>query len=134
MKVWQAYVNQLLKSSEVSDVPVSLLKEVIFLKFCYTYLFDCFQKDLTAYSLLFSILSCDQMSTIDSSPASVISFTVPIESTGKLFLAIGRGSGSLEVWIGELKSSNFDKACCPDAHEHIVSLCEFFNTSTNYGS
>lgn len=88
MKLWQAYVNQLLKSSEVSDVPVSLLK---------------------------------QISTIDSSPASVISFIVPIQSPDKLFLAIGRGSGSLEVWIGELKSSNFDKACCPDAHGHIVT-------------
>ncbi|XP_027100819.2 uncharacterized protein [Coffea arabica] len=100
VKVWQAYVNQLLKSSEVSDVLVSLLKEI---------------------------------STIDSSPASVISFTVPIESTGKLFLAIGRGSGSLEVWIGELKSSNFDKACCPDAHEHIVTgLAWAFGTNCLY--
>lgn len=59
--------------------------------------------------------------TTDSSPISVLSLLVPEKSQGIMLLAIGKGSGSVEVWIGNLRTSKFDKSGSFNAHEHIVS-------------
>ncbi|KAI5657533.1 hypothetical protein M9H77_26326 [Catharanthus roseus] len=59
--------------------------------------------------------------TTDSSPISVLSLLVPEKSQGIMLLAIGKGSGSVEVWIGNLRTSKFDKSGSFNAHEHIVT-------------
>ncbi|KAL3524457.1 hypothetical protein ACH5RR_017291 [Cinchona calisaya] len=100
VKIWKAYVKELLNSLHVSHVPFSLLKEVV---------------------------------TIDCGTVSVLSLILSKESLGKMLLAVGRGSGSLEVWVGNLHSSNFEKAHCPKAHEHIVTgLAWAFGTNCLY--
>lgn len=59
--------------------------------------------------------------TVDSVPVSVLSLIVPVHSTNSLFLAIGKGSGSLEVWICEISTRKFHKAGSYDAHGQIVT-------------
>lgn len=61
--------------------------------------------------------------TSGCSPISVLTLFVPKNSQGTVLLAIGKGSGSVEVWIGDLYTSKFDKVGCFSAHEQIVSYC-----------
>lgn len=61
--------------------------------------------------------------TSGCSPISVLTLFVPKNSQGTVVLAIGKGSGSVEVWIGDLHTSKFDKFGCFSAHEQIVSYC-----------
>ena len=53
---------------------------------------------------------------------TLLSLNLPNSSVHKLFLAIGRGSGSLEIRIFNLTSSEFDSVRSYEAHDHVVSL------------
>ncbi|KAM7463624.1 hypothetical protein LguiA_031745 [Lonicera macranthoides] len=80
-----------------------------------------------SFSLLKEVIS------VDSVPISVLSLIVPAQSPGQLLLAVGKGSGSLEVWICDLSAHKFDKAGSYDAHDHIVTgLSWAFNGSCLY--
>ncbi|KAL8049351.1 hypothetical protein ABFX02_06G016100 [Erythranthe guttata] len=67
----------------------------------------------------FSLLK--EVMTVDSATISVLSLTVPSHSPGKLLLAIGKGSGSFEVWMLEMATRKFEKNGCYDAHDRIVT-------------
>lgn len=55
-------------------------------------------------------------------PASIslISLTVPKQSQEKIVLAIGKGSGSLEVWICNISCKKVQSAGFYDAHDQMV--------------
>lgn len=39
-----------------------------------------------------------------------------------MLLAVGKGSGSFEVWICDVSNSKFDKFGSYDAHDNVVSF------------
>ncbi|XP_016508487.1 uncharacterized protein LOC107826060 isoform X1 [Nicotiana tabacum] len=88
VKIWQACCRRLVESSELSDSPFSLLKEV---------------------------------KAVDFAMASVVSFNVSAQSPNKMLLAIGNGSGSIEVWSCDILVRRFEKAGSCDAHNHVVT-------------
>lgn len=55
-------------------------------------------------------------------PITLLSLNVPNLPVHKLFLAVGRGSGSLEIRIFNLSSNEFDSVRLYDAHDHVVSI------------
>ncbi|KAF4351689.1 hypothetical protein G4B88_023444 [Cannabis sativa] len=57
----------------------------------------------------------------DDVPVSVISLTVPAQSSNKIFLAVGKGSGIFEVWICDISNSKYDKVGSYDSHDNIVT-------------
>ncbi|XP_057786174.1 uncharacterized protein LOC131003653 [Salvia miltiorrhiza] len=59
--------------------------------------------------------------TVDSSMISVLSLTVPAQSPWKLFLAIGKASGSLELWIVDTSIDKFNNVGCYNAHDRTVA-------------
>ncbi|GFP88756.1 hypothetical protein PHJA_001019300 [Phtheirospermum japonicum] len=67
----------------------------------------------------FSLLK--EVMTLDSATISILSLTAPSQSPWKLFLAIGKGSGSFEVWIIDMLTRKFEKVGCYNAHERIVT-------------
>ncbi|XP_073016697.1 uncharacterized protein [Primulina eburnea] len=67
----------------------------------------------------FSLLR--QVITVDSAPVSILSFTAPLQTPLNLFLAIGKGSGSFEVWTMNMTSHEFEIIGCYSAHDHIVT-------------
>ncbi|XP_073138680.1 uncharacterized protein [Henckelia pumila] len=67
----------------------------------------------------FSLLR--EVITIDSAPVSVLSLTVPRQTPPNLLLAIGKGSGSFEVWTMNMPSHEFEIIGCYNAHDHIVT-------------
>ncbi|XP_059300256.1 uncharacterized protein LOC132052640 [Lycium ferocissimum] len=88
VKIWQACCRRLVESSELSDSPFSLLKEV---------------------------------KAADFAMASVVSLIVSGQSPNKMLLAIGKGSGSIEVWTCDILACRFEKAGSCDAHNHVVT-------------
>ncbi|KAM7262790.1 hypothetical protein ACFE04_000473 [Oxalis oulophora] len=54
-------------------------------------------------------------------PVSVLSDVVPSDSPHKMLLAIGKGSGSIEIWKCDVSGSKFDKADSHDAHSQVVT-------------
>ncbi|KAL3626200.1 hypothetical protein CASFOL_029749 [Castilleja foliolosa] len=76
-------------------------------------------KSLEVIHDTFSLLK--EVMTVDSATISVLSLTAPSQSPWKLFLAIGKGSGSFEVWIIDMRTSKFEKVGCYNAHERIVT-------------
>ncbi|KAK6135151.1 hypothetical protein DH2020_031099 [Rehmannia glutinosa] len=66
----------------------------------------------------FSLLK--EVMTVDSATISVLSLIVPSRSQWKLLLAIGKGSGSFEVWTIDMPTSKFEKVGCYNAHDRIV--------------
>ncbi|KZV53002.1 hypothetical protein F511_32321 [Dorcoceras hygrometricum] len=67
----------------------------------------------------FSLLR--EVITIDSAPVSVLSFTIPRHTPLNLLLAIGKGSGSFEVWTMNMPNHEFEIVGCYSAHDHIVT-------------
>uniref|UniRef100_A0A5B6YNM7 Transcription factor IIIC 90kDa subunit N-terminal domain-containing protein n=2 Tax=Davidia involucrata TaxID=16924 RepID=A0A5B6YNM7_DAVIN len=67
------------------------------------------------FSLLKEVITCDSV------PVSVLSLIVPRQSSRKMLLAVGKGSGSFEVWICNISANKFDRAGSYDAHDHIVT-------------
>ncbi|XP_011649660.1 uncharacterized protein LOC101210970 isoform X2 [Cucumis sativus] len=70
--------------------------------------------NFASFSLLKEVISGEGVPT-------VLSLNMPKLSEHKLFLAIGRGSGSLEIRIFNLSSSEFDNILLSDAHCHVVT-------------
>lgn len=50
---------------------------------------------------------------------------MPTKSPDKIHLAVGKGSGSLELWICNMSSQKFDKIGTYDAHGQTVSVFLF---------
>ncbi|KAF9602272.1 hypothetical protein IFM89_026360 [Coptis chinensis] len=68
-----------------------------------------------------------------STPVSVLSLTAPAESLGKVLLAVGRGSGLLEVWICDISSCEFQISGSYDAHIQVITgLTWAFNGRSLY--
>ncbi|CAK7324275.1 unnamed protein product [Dovyalis caffra] len=67
------------------------------------------------FSLLKEIIS------VNIVPISVLSLAVPVQTMHKMLLAVGKGSGSFEVWTADISSSKFDKAGLYDAHDCVVT-------------
>ncbi|XP_075481519.1 uncharacterized protein LOC142522215 isoform X2 [Primulina tabacum] len=67
----------------------------------------------------FSLLR--EVITVDSAPVSILSFTAPLQTPLNLFLAIGKGSGSFEVWTMNMTNHEFEIIGCYSAHDHIVT-------------
>ncbi|KAL2542343.1 Transducin/WD40 repeat-like superfamily protein [Abeliophyllum distichum] len=65
----------------------------------------------------FSLL---KVMAVDNITVSVLSLIVPVQSPQKMPLAIGKGSGTFEVWICDIPTRKFEKVGCYDAHDHIV--------------
>ncbi|XVF53296.1 hypothetical protein PTKIN_Ptkin05aG0087900 [Pterospermum kingtungense] len=53
-------------------------------------------------------------------PISVLSL-MPSQSLNKMLLAVGKGSGAFEVWIGDLSLKEFNKVGSYDAHDQVVT-------------
>ncbi|XP_008444808.1 uncharacterized protein LOC103488044 isoform X3 [Cucumis melo] len=70
--------------------------------------------NFASFSLLKEVISGEGVPT-------VLSLNMPNLSEHKLFLAIGRGSGSLEIRIFNLSNSEFDNVLLYDAHYHVVT-------------
>ncbi|OVA04709.1 WD40 repeat [Macleaya cordata] len=70
-------------------------------------------------SASFSLLK--EVTTVAPAPVSVLSLTAPARSLDEILLAIGRGSGSLEVWICDILSCKFQCAGLYDAHGQVVT-------------
>lgn len=47
---------------------------------------------------------------------------MPAKSMHKMLLAVGKGSGSFEVWNCDIYNNNFDKFGSYDAHDNVVSM------------
>ncbi|KAG6389066.1 hypothetical protein SASPL_150525 [Salvia splendens] len=62
-----------------------------------------------------------EVATVDSSMISVLSLTVPARSPTKLFLAIGKSSGSFELCTLDTSTGKFDNIGCYNAHDSTVS-------------
>ncbi|XP_041994434.1 uncharacterized protein LOC121744835 [Salvia splendens] len=62
-----------------------------------------------------------EVATVDSSMISVLSLTVPARSPTKLFLAIGKSSGSFELCTLDTSTDKFDNVGCYNAHDSTVS-------------
>ncbi|KAL8171099.1 hypothetical protein V2J09_022903 [Rumex salicifolius] len=67
----------------------------------------------------FSLLTEVRMN--DTAPISVISLTMSSELCHKLVLAIGKGSGSVEIWTFEIDKQELTTAGCYPMHDHIVT-------------
>ncbi|KAG6389047.1 hypothetical protein SASPL_150506 [Salvia splendens] len=58
-----------------------------------------------------------EVATVDSSMIYVLSLTVPTRSPSKLFLAIGKSSGSYELCTLDTSTGEFDNVGCYNAHD-----------------
>ncbi|KAG6598500.1 hypothetical protein SDJN03_08278, partial [Cucurbita argyrosperma subsp. sororia] len=70
--------------------------------------------NFASFSLLKEVISGGGVPTL-------LSLNLPNSAVHKLFLAIGRGSGSLEIRIFNLSSSEFDSVRSYEAHDHVVT-------------
>ncbi|WOK99671.1 hypothetical protein Cni_G08383 [Canna indica] len=67
----------------------------------------------------FSLLN--EVTIAISSQISTISLAVPRKSQEKIVLAIGKGSGSIEVWICHVSCKKIQSAGFYDAHDQVVT-------------
>ncbi|CAI0399463.1 unnamed protein product [Linum tenue] len=57
-------------------------------------------------------------------PISVLSVLLPVQPVDKMRIAVGKGSGSFEIWTCDTSNFKLDKAGCHDAHDYAVTgLC-----------
>ncbi|KAJ6810619.1 uncharacterized protein M6B38_103820 [Iris pallida] len=62
-----------------------------------------------------------EVTSITSAPISTMSLVVPVQVLDKVVLAIGRGSGSLEVWISHISSNTFESAGVYNVHNQVLT-------------
>lgn len=60
-------------------------------------------------------------------PVSTLSFVVNNHSN-TMHLAIGKGSGSFEVWKSDISTRKFEQVASANAHDQVVSLYSFTET------
>ncbi|CAI0442594.1 unnamed protein product [Linum tenue] len=53
-------------------------------------------------------------------PISVLSVVLPSQPVDKMLIAVGKGSGSFEIWTCDTSNFKLDKAGCHDAHDYAV--------------
>lgn len=116
---WVTAVNWSLYESDISNPQLVLATgssngSVKIWKACGKELIKPSKLDHAPFDLLKEVV------TSGCSPISVLTLFVPKNSQGTMLLAIGKGSGSVEVWIGDLCTSKFEKVGCFNAHEQIV--------------
>ncbi|XP_045786388.1 uncharacterized protein LOC123881706 isoform X1 [Trifolium pratense] len=68
-----------------------------------------------------SFLLLNEVITVNAVPVSVLSVTVHVQYPSKMLLAIGKGSGSIEIWLCDISSREFDKLGSYDAHYYAVT-------------
>ncbi|XVF12758.1 hypothetical protein REPUB_Repub08aG0147000 [Reevesia pubescens] len=61
-----------------------------------------------------------EITNIHAGPVSVLSL-MPTQSLHKMLLAVGKGSGAFEVWIGDISVKKFNRAGPYDAHDQVVT-------------
>lgn len=88
VRIWDGYIQELLKSAEAHCVPFSLLKEVL---------------------------------TVNTVPISVLSLILPVQSPRLMLLAVGKGSGSFDLWKCGISCNKFDKVGSYNAHDQVVT-------------
>ncbi|KAL9437066.1 hypothetical protein AB3S75_022995 [Citrus x aurantiifolia] len=88
VRIWDGYIQELLKSAEAHCVPFSLLKEVV---------------------------------TVNTVPISVLSLILPVQSPRLMLLAVGKGSGSFDLWKCDISCNKFDKVGSYNAHDQVVT-------------
>ncbi|KAL9324238.1 hypothetical protein ACSQ67_009095 [Phaseolus vulgaris] len=71
--------------------------------------------DQTSFSLLKEVM------TVNAVPVSVLSVTVHAQYPSKILLAIGKVSGSFEIWLCDISSREFDKLGSYCAHDYVVT-------------
>ncbi|XP_022642519.1 uncharacterized protein LOC106771179 isoform X3 [Vigna radiata var. radiata] len=71
--------------------------------------------DQTSFSLLKEVM------TLNAVPVSVLSVTVHVQYPSKILLAIGKVSGSFEIWLFDISSREFDKLGSYYAHDYVVT-------------
>lgn len=62
-----------------------------------------------------------EVTVVTCVPISTISLAVPVQSLDKVIMAIGKGSGSLEVWICHICSNKLESAGVYNAHDQVVT-------------
>ncbi|XP_021300458.1 uncharacterized protein LOC110428852 isoform X2 [Herrania umbratica] len=62
----------------------------------------------------------NEIININAVPVSVLSL-MPSQSLHKILLAVGKGSGAFEVWIGDISVKKFNRAGSYDAHDQVVT-------------
>ncbi|PSS32958.1 Cytosolic iron-sulfur protein assembly protein [Actinidia chinensis var. chinensis] len=80
-------------------------------------LLKCSEVDHTPFSLLKEVI------IVDSVPVSIVSLIVPVQSPNKMHLAVGKGSGSIDVLICDISTvaNKYDEISSYGAHDHIVT-------------
>lgn len=68
-----------------------------------------------------SLVLLQEVVTVDSSMISLLSLAVPSQSPWKLLLAIGKGSGSFELWILDTSTNKVENVGCYNAHDRTVA-------------
>ncbi|RDY03369.1 hypothetical protein CR513_13056, partial [Mucuna pruriens] len=71
--------------------------------------------DQTSFSLLKEVI------TVDAVPVSLLSVTVHVQYPSKMLLAMGKVSGSFEIWLFDISSREFDKLGSYDAHNIVIT-------------
>ncbi|XP_044461569.1 uncharacterized protein LOC123192915 isoform X3 [Mangifera indica] len=79
----------------------------------------------------FSILR--EVTTANTIPISVLSICVPAQSLHQILLAIGKGSGSFDIWICDISSNKFENVGSYDTQGQVVTgLAWAFDGSSLY--
>ncbi|WCJ43821.1 Transducin/WD40 repeat-like superfamily protein [Euphorbia peplus] len=78
-------------------------------------LMESSQFDGVPFFLLKEVISANLV------PVSVLSLVAPVQALEKMLIAVGKGSGSFEVWEYGMSSCKFDKVGCNDAHDYVVT-------------
>ncbi|KAH6823497.1 hypothetical protein C2S53_019493 [Perilla frutescens var. hirtella] len=68
-----------------------------------------------------SLVLLKEVVTVDSAMISVLSLVVPSQSPWKLLLAVGKGSGSFELWILDTSTNKVENVGCYNAHDRTVA-------------
>ncbi|CAA7055993.1 unnamed protein product [Microthlaspi erraticum] len=76
------------------------------------------QKSAEVYKSSFFLLK--QVVTVNLVPVSTLSFVVNKHSN-TMHLAIGKGSGSLEVWKSDISTRKFEQVASANAHDQVVT-------------
>ncbi|CAH2064653.1 unnamed protein product [Thlaspi arvense] len=76
------------------------------------------QNSVEIYKSSFSLMK--QVVTVNPVPVSMLSFVVNTHSN-VMHLAIGKGSGSFEVWKCDISTKKFEQISAPMAHDQVVT-------------
>ncbi|XP_023742787.1 uncharacterized protein LOC111890943 [Lactuca sativa] len=106
---WSKFDSQLLLSTGSSDGSVKIWRG-------YT---DDLAKSTEDGDAAFSLLK--DVIKVGLGPTSVLSLIVPEASPQKILLAVGKGSGSLQVWIYDTLIHKFDGIAPLSGHDQIVT-------------